>query len=79
MVETLLDELILSERKKMIDLAKEILGIPLTEDDLLQPNDFPELEGNPHFRFQEGIVIGLLTFQSAYLSSAKRLECSTPV
>jgi len=78
MVETLLDELILSERKKMVDLAKEILEIPLTEDDLLQPNDFPELESNPHFRFQEGIVIGLLTFQSAY-KAAKRLECSTPV
>ncbi len=71
MVEKLLEDLIQDERNKMLKLAKEILGIPLTDDDLLQPNDFPELENNPHFRYQEGIVVGLLTFQSAYRISSR--------
>jgi hypothetical protein len=31
----------------------------LTEDDMLQPNDFPELENHPHFRYEEGLLAGL--------------------
>jgi len=72
MVEKLLEELIEQERIKLTDLAKEILGFPVTSDDVLQPNDFPELEMNPHFRYQEGIVTGLLVFQAAFRNRGQR-------
>ena len=44
------DELIALQRKKVLNCALRILP-HLTEDDILQPNDFPELEMNPHFRY----------------------------
>lgn len=59
------DELIALQRKKVLNCALRILP-HLTEDDILQPNDFPELEMNPHFRYEEGVLEGLLTAQMAY-------------
>ena len=59
------DELIALQRKKVLNCALRILP-HLTEDDILQPNDFPELEMNPHFRYEEGVFEGLLTAQMAY-------------
>lgn len=43
----------------------------LTGDDLLQPNDFPQLEGDPLFRYEEGILEGLLTARMAYLAKKR--------
>ena len=54
-----LDELIVQQKKQLLKTAKRI-GPHVTEDDLLQPNDFPELEFHPHFRHEEGILDGLL-------------------
>jgi hypothetical protein len=31
----------------------------------LQPNDFPELEHHPHFRYEEGILDGMQVVRSA--------------
>jgi hypothetical protein len=45
----------------------------MTLDDLLQPNDFPALEQNPLFRYEEGILEGLLTARMAYLARKKDL------
>ena len=59
------DELITLQRKKVLNCALRILP-HLTEDDILQPNDFPELEMNPHFRYEEGVLEGLMTAQMAY-------------
>ena len=44
----------------------------VTEDDLLQPNDFPALEMNPHFRHEEGVLDGLQVAKMALLAKAKR-------
>ena len=63
-VEKLLDELIAHQRKKILKCALEIVP-HVTEDDLLQPNDFPELENHPYFRYEEGVLEGLLTAQMA--------------
>jgi hypothetical protein len=59
------DELIALQRKKVLNCALRILP-HLTEDDILQPNDFPQLEMNPHFRYEEGVLEGLMTAQMAY-------------
>jgi hypothetical protein len=47
----------------------------LTREDLLQPNDFPELEEHPHFRFEEGVLMGIRTVQTAlrFKSNSARL------
>jgi hypothetical protein len=66
------DELIALQRKKVLNCALRIIP-HLTEDDILQPNDFPELEMNPHFRYEEGVLEGLMTARMAYL--AKQAEC----
>lgn len=61
------DELIALQRKKVFNCALRILP-HLTEDDILQPNDFPQLEMNPHFRYEEGVLEGLMTARMAYLA-----------
>jgi len=64
------DELIALQRKKVLNCALRILP-HLTEDDILQPNDFPQLELNPHFRYEEGVLEGLMTARMAYLACQK--------
>ena len=62
----MLDEMIAHQEKKLFKLACEIIP-HLTTDDILQPNDFPELENHPLFRFEEGFLKGL---QSAKMALA---------
>ena len=66
----LFDELIEQQRKKMQSCADQIFP-GLTSDDLLQPNDYPILENHPVFRYEEGVLEGLLTARMAYLASLK--------
>lgn len=63
----LFDELIVQQKGKLFDLAKRIIP-NITEEDLLQPNDFPELEFHPHFRYEEGILDGLQVAKAALLA-----------
>ena len=65
------DELITLQRRKVLNCALRILP-HLTEDDILQPNDFPELEMNPHFRYEEGVLEGLMTARMAYLAALNK-------
>ena len=60
----LLDELIEGQKKKVLETAQRIVP-HITEEDLLQPNDFPELEFHPHFRYEEGILDGLRVAETA--------------
>jgi len=53
-----LESLLEFQKKKLLAIASEILPW-ITSDDVLQPNDFPELELHPGFRYEEGIVDGL--------------------
>ena len=63
----LFDELIEEQRKKLFETARRIVP-RITEDDLLQPNDFPELELHPYFRYEEGILAGLQIARAAFLA-----------
>lgn len=69
-MQKLFEELIQMQQKKVLGCAKRIVP-HITEDDLLQPNDFPELESNPHFRYEEGVLEGLMTARMAILASAQ--------
>jgi hypothetical protein len=67
MLEKLFDEMISGQKKKMLAIGQRIIP-QLTEDDLLQPNDFLKLENHPLFRYEEGVLEGLLTARMAYLA-----------
>jgi hypothetical protein len=66
-VKLLFDELVEAQRKKLLRMGRELVP-HLTEDDLLQPNDFQKLEMHPLFRYEEGVLEGLLTARMAYLA-----------
>ena len=69
----LIQELINGQKKKLFSSAKRIVP-HITPDDLLQPNDFPELELHPHFRYEEGILDGLQVAETALLACQKDIE-----
>jgi len=60
----LIDEMVTQQEKLLLKCARRIVP-SATSEDVLQPNDFPELENNPHFRYEEGILAGMLTVQMA--------------
>lgn len=74
-MEQLFDELIEGQRKKLFKFAQALIP-NITADDLLQPNDFPVLENHPHFRYEEGVLEGLLTARMAFLARKKDLNAS---
>ncbi len=69
-VEPLFEELIIAQKAKMLKLAQSIIP-HIIEDDLMQPNDFPQLEQHPLFRYEEGVLEGLLTARMALLASSR--------
>lgn len=66
----ILDELIAQQKEKLLKVARRLVP-HVTEEDLLQPNDFPLLELNPHFRYEEGILDGLMVARTALLADEK--------
>ena len=62
-LEKIIKELELYHHLKLMALGREIVPT-LTEEDLLQPNDFPNLENNPLFRYEEGLLAGIRTVQT---------------
>lgn len=58
------DELIDGQKKLLLELAQTL--VPHVDfDDLLQPFDFPVLENHPGFRYEEGVLAGLMTARMA--------------
>ncbi len=72
--EEVLDEIILYQKEKLLKVAKEIIPHAV-EDDLLQPFDFPELERDPGFRHEEGVLEGLLTAATALRVHSNEMTC----
>lgn len=66
-MQNVFDELINLQKQKILKCAERIIP-HITEDDLLQPNDFPALETSPHFRYEEGVLEGLMTARAAFLA-----------
>lgn len=63
-LEKLIQDLVENQKKQLLSCGKRLVP-DLTSDDILQPNDFPELENHPHFRYEEGVLAGLQTFEMA--------------
>jgi hypothetical protein len=66
-----IDEFIQLQQKKLLALA-QVFVPAITEEDLWQPNDFPELELNPHFRYEEGFLHALLAVKASLCAESTR-------
>lgn len=66
-MEDIFDGMAAAQRARLLSLGREIIPY-LTADDIMQPNDFPQLEAHPEFRYEEGVLEGILTARMAYLA-----------
>ncbi len=71
-LKTLFNELIDFQEKKLLSCAATIIP-NITTDDILQPNDYPELENHPFFRYEEGVLKGLHSAKMAVLAQQKEI------
>ena len=71
-MEKAFEDLIAFQQEKLLKFAREVIPY-ITSDDLLQVFDFPELEANPLFRYEEGVLEGILTAKTLYLRHLKEL------
>lgn len=60
----ILEEMILLQRKKVMKMAEE-LGVHLTDEDILNPQDYSALLKSHRFNFEDGFLSGLLAVQIA--------------
>jgi uncharacterized protein YueI len=58
-----LNQAILQQKKVLIKVAERVVE-NITEEDVLQPNDYLLLENDPLFRYEEGYFAGLLAAQA---------------
>ena len=63
--EQLIQELIQHQQFKVLKDAREIVP-DLTPEDIRNPQDFPELVADTMFNYEDGILTGYLTFQTAF-------------
>lgn len=71
----LLEELINAQKKDLLQCGRELIPT-LTFDDVLQPNDYPLLENHPFFRYEEGVLAGMQSVQSALFALFKEKDFS---
>jgi hypothetical protein len=69
-LEALFAELIAHQRKKVFAEARR-LNPRLTEDDIQQPHDFPELAADAAWNYEDGILAG---YQAAQMAVRARLR-----
>lgn len=73
----LIKEMIEGQKRELLKLGRRIIPT-LTPEDMLQPNDYPELENHPHFRYEEGLLAGmqavLIALRATPQTSARSLE-----
>lgn len=72
-IEKVTSELVESQRNQLLMLGRRIIP-RLTSEDILQPNDYPELEFNPQFRYEEGVLAGVQALQMALKFVRKSTE-----
>ena len=71
-LERLLDEMIAQQRARVLAHARRLNGT-LTDDDVQQPHDFPELAGSPEWNYEDGILAGYQAVQAAVRAALRRL------
>jgi hypothetical protein len=71
LIETVFAELIAQQKKKVFDHARK-LSPRVTEDDIEQPQDFPELWNSPEWQYEDGILAGYRAAQMAVRARLRR-------
>jgi hypothetical protein len=66
--DSLLEEMIDAQRKRLSELARRIAP-ELTSEDLLQPHDHPRIASDPEFNYEDGILAGYLAIRAALRAS----------
>jgi hypothetical protein len=66
-IKKLMNEILETQQEKVLKCGQTFRP-NLTSEDVLQPVDYPELEYNPHFRYEEGVLEGIHTLRSAILA-----------
>lgn len=72
-LEALFEEMIAQQRAKVLALARSI-DPRLTPDDVLSPQDFPDLVADPRFNYEDGLLAGLISAQIAVRARLRRRE-----
>ena len=54
----LIEEMITHQEAKVLRIAREIIP-GVSPEDVMNPHDFPELERNGRFNFEDGILAGM--------------------
>ena len=72
-LELLLEEMVAQQRARVLQRARA-LNPRLTDDDVQQPHDFPELAGNPEWQYEDGILAGYQAVQAAMRATLRKLE-----
>ena len=72
--EELIQELIEHQQAKILKVAREIVP-DATPEDIRNPQDFPDLVADTVFNYEDGILTGYLTLQTA---KRKRSRTETP-
>jgi hypothetical protein len=72
-LETLLGEMIAQQRARVLAHARR-LNPQLTDDDVQQPHDFPELAGSAEWNYEDGLLAGYLAVQAAIRAALRRAE-----
>ena len=72
-LEKLFEELIAQQKRRVLEHARR-LNPQLTEDDVQQPHDFPELAGSAEWNYEDGILAGYLAVQAAMRASVRKLS-----
>lgn len=62
--------MILLQENKLLRYVSEIIP-NITKEDLLQPNDYEQLEHNPTFRYEEGVLKGIQAAKMAVLAKMR--------
>jgi hypothetical protein len=70
-IEEIFSVLIKGQQEKLLAFAHEF-NPHLSLDDLLQPNDYPELENHPYFRYLEGVLQGIQGAQMALKANQEK-------
>lgn len=66
-LDEVLDQSIEYQKKRLLETGSQTYPL-LTQDDILQPNDFTKLEEDPNFRYEEGYLHGLQAAKTLMLA-----------
>lgn len=72
-IDKLLVEMIAQQRRRVLEHARR-LNPQLTDDDVQQPQDYPELSTSAEWNYEDGILAGYLAAQAAIRAELRALS-----